>query len=85
MVIHEDVSLQIGSRLCVPVGGIRQKLLIDLIDLPLQYIIVALRCTKTSSSIFWWRELKREIVRFVSKCLVYQQVKVEHQSTVGLL
>jgi len=29
MVIHEDNSLQFGSRLCVPTGGIRQELLTD--------------------------------------------------------
>ena len=34
---------------------------------------------------FWWHGMKREIARFVSKCLVCQQVNVEHQRTAGLL
>ncbi|KAJ6847133.1 uncharacterized protein M6B38_285000 [Iris pallida] len=34
---------------------------------------------------FWWHGMKREIARFVSKCLVCQQVKAEHQRTAGLL
>jgi len=29
--------------------------------------------------------MKREIDRYVAKCLVCQQVKAEHQKTVGLL
>ena len=34
---------------------------------------------------FWWHEMKREIARYVAKCLVCQQVKAEHQRTAGLL
>jgi len=34
---------------------------------------------------FWWHGMKREIARFVSKCPVCQQVKIEHQRTAGLL
>ncbi|KAA3480758.1 Retrotransposable element Tf2 [Gossypium australe] len=34
---------------------------------------------------YWWSGMKRDISEFVSKCLVYQQVKVEHQVPSGLL
>ena len=34
---------------------------------------------------FWWHEIKREIAKFVSKCLVCQHVKAKHQRTAGLL
>ena len=33
----------------------------------------------------WWHGMKREIARFIARCLVCQQVKAEHQRTVGLL
>ncbi|XP_040967911.1 uncharacterized protein [Gossypium hirsutum] len=34
---------------------------------------------------YWWPGLKREVIDFVSKCLICQQVKLEHQLSSGLL
>ena len=34
---------------------------------------------------FWWSGMKREISEFVTKCLVCQRVKAEHQVPLGLL
>ncbi|KAA3480931.1 Integrase, catalytic core [Gossypium australe] len=34
---------------------------------------------------FWWPGLKREVTKFVSRCLTCQQVKAEHQLPSGLL
>ena len=34
---------------------------------------------------YWWQRMKRDIAQFVSKCLICQQVKVEHQKLAGLL
>ena len=34
---------------------------------------------------FWWNDMKREVVKFVSRCLIFQQVKAEHQRSAGLL
>ncbi|KAK5794467.1 hypothetical protein PVK06_035696 [Gossypium arboreum] len=34
---------------------------------------------------YWWSGMKRDISEFVSKCLVCQQVKAEHQVPSGLL
>ena len=35
--------------------------------------------------VYWWNNMKREIADFVSRCLICQQVKVEHQRPAGLL
>ena len=37
---------------------------------------------RTIKENYWWSGMKRDIVEFVSKCLVCQQVKVEHQKPV---
>ena len=34
---------------------------------------------------FWWSGMKRDVSEFVTKCLVCQRVKVEHQVPSGLL
>nr|GFC67248.1 retrotransposon protein, putative, Ty3-gypsy subclass [Tanacetum cinerariifolium] len=34
---------------------------------------------------FWWSGMKRDVATFVSKCLICQQVKIEHQRASGLL
>ena len=33
---------------------------------------------RTIKENYWWSGMKRDIAKFVSKCLVCQQVKVEH-------
>ena len=34
---------------------------------------------------FWWNNMKRDVTDHVSRCLVYQQVKIEHQRPGGEL
>lgn len=35
--------------------------------------------TKMYLTIYWWLGIKRDVAEFVDRCLVYQQVKAEHQ------
>ncbi|XP_071928044.1 uncharacterized protein [Coffea arabica] len=35
--------------------------------------------------LYWWDGLKRDVAKFVQKCLICQQVKAEHQKPSGLL
>ena len=34
---------------------------------------------------YWWPGIKKDIIKFVAKCLTCQQIKVEHQRSAGLL
>lgn len=36
-------------------------------------------------SYYWWRNMRREIARYVAKCLTCQKVKVDHQRPPGLI
>ena len=39
----------------------------------------------TLKEYYWWPGMKREVVKYVSKCFIYQQVKVERQKPSELL
>ncbi|XP_075515423.1 uncharacterized protein LOC142550068 [Primulina tabacum] len=34
---------------------------------------------------FWWKNMKKDVAKFVSRCMIYQQVKAERMRPVGLL
>ena len=34
---------------------------------------------------YWWKGMKRDVARYISKCAMCQQVKIEHQRLGGLL
>jgi hypothetical protein len=34
---------------------------------------------------YWWSNMKREIAEYMTKCGMYQQMKVEYQKHVGQL
>ena len=34
---------------------------------------------------YWWNDMKKDIIEFVSRYLIYQTVKGEHQKPLGLL
>ena len=36
-------------------------------------------------SFYWWPVMKRDIVKYVARCLIFQQVKAKHQAPVGKL
>ena len=40
---------------------------------------------RTIKENYWWSSMKRDIAVFVSKCLVCQQVKAEHQKHIETL
>ena len=40
---------------------------------------------RTLKENYWWQRIKRDVVDYVAKCLVCQQMKAEHQCPSGLL
>ena len=85
LLLHEDGSLRYGARLCVPKGEVRQELLLETHNSPYNIHPGGTKMYRDLKQHFWWHEMKREIARFISKCLDCQQVKAEHQRTAGLL
>ena len=85
LIIHGDGSLRYGVRLCVPKGDVRQELLAAAHNSPYNIHPGGTKMYRDLKQHFWWHGIKREIARFVSKCLVCQHVKAKHQRTAGLL
>jgi hypothetical protein len=84
--IHEDGSLRFGNRLCVPNDpDLKEEILSEAYNTG--YIVHpgGTKMYRDLKGTFWWNNMKREIAGYVARCLVCQQVKIEHQRPGGLL
>ena len=84
--IGSDGCLMFKDRICVPKNEeLIQKILQEAHS---GYFSIHPGSTKMYNDLkkmYWWNGMKRDISEFVSKCLICQQVKAEHQVPSGLL
>ncbi|KAG8474681.1 hypothetical protein CXB51_031149 [Gossypium anomalum] len=84
--IGSDGCLMFKDRICVPKNEeLIQKILQEAHS---SYFSIHPGSTKMYNDLkkmYWWNGMKRDISEFVSKCLICQQVKAEHQVPSGLL
>nr|GFD13401.1 retrotransposon protein, putative, Ty3-gypsy subclass [Tanacetum cinerariifolium] len=84
--LDDDNVLWQCTRLCVPNDAtLREALLIEAHS---SLFSVHLGSTKMYHDLkqhFWWSGMKQDVATFVSRCLICQQVKIEHQRASGLL
>jgi len=83
--IHGDRTLHFGDRICVPKGDVRQEVLSESHNSAYSIHPRGTKMYQDLKQRFWWHRMKREIARYIAKCLVCQQVKAEHQRMAGLL
>jgi len=82
----EDGGLFYQNRLCVPCDDkLRREILNEAHTSPYAMHPGGTKMYRTIKENYWWNGMKRDIAEFISKCLVCQQVKAEHQVPVGLL
>ena len=82
----EDNILKFEHRLCVPdVTEIKEKILKEAHCTPYTAHPGSTKMYQDLRHNFWWDGMKMKIFNFVHKCLVCQQVKVEHKKPPGLL
>ncbi|KAF3643286.1 hypothetical protein FXO38_20699 [Capsicum annuum] len=77
--IGGDGILRFQGRLCVPnVDGLWERILNKAHTS--RYVIHpgSTKMYQDLKTLYWWNNMKRDVADFVSKCLNYQQVKVEH-------
>ena len=75
-----------GHRLCVPdVGGLNKEIMEEAHSSAYAMHPRSTKMYHTLREHYWWRGMKKDVAEFVSRCLICQQVKVEHQRPAGLL
>ena len=81
-----DNALLYGNRLCVPDNTeLKGKILEEAHSSAYAMHPGSTKMYRDLRENYWWNGMKRDIAEFVAKCLVCQQVKIEHQRPAGLL
>ncbi|KAJ4701059.1 Retrotransposon protein, putative, Ty3-gypsy subclass [Melia azedarach] len=83
--LKDDEMLVMGSRLCVPNDLELKKQILE--EAHSSAYVMHPGSTKMYRNLrehYWWQGMKREIAEFVSRCLICQQIKAEHQRPAGL-
>nr|GEY44416.1 reverse transcriptase [Tanacetum cinerariifolium] len=84
--LDEDDVLWQGTRLCVPNDAtLREALLTEAHSSLFSVHPSSTKMYHDLKQHFWWSSMKRDVATFVSRCLICQQVKIEHQRASGLL
>ena len=84
--ITQDGMLTMRGKACVPDVNDSRKMIIE----EAHYSTYAMhpgstKMYRTIKKNYWWLCMKRDIAKFMARCLVCQQVKAEHQKPSGTL
>ena len=84
--VKEDGVLYYKYRVCVPdYNDLRKAILEEAHSGSFAIHPSSTKMYQDLKMSFWWFEMKRAVSEFVTKCLVCQRVKVEHQVPSRLL
>ena len=84
--VNENGVLYYKDRVCVPNDDELRKAILE--EAHSGSFAIHPGSTKMYQDLkisFWWSGMKRDVSKFVTKCLVCQRVKAEHQVPLGLL
>ena len=84
--VRADGTLMMGHKLCVPdVGELNKEIMEEAHSSAYAMHPGSTKMYHTLREHYWWRGMKNDVVEFISRCLIYQQVKYEHQRPTGIL
>ena len=84
--VNENRVLYYKDRVCVPdVKDLRKAILEEAHSRSFTIHPGSTKMYQDLKMSFWWSRMKRDVSEFVTKCLVCQRVKEEHQVPLGLL
>ncbi|GAU10196.1 hypothetical protein TSUD_418680, partial [Trifolium subterraneum] len=84
--VANDGVIQFGNRICVPNDADLKRSILE--EAHKSGFSIHPGSTKMYHDLkksYWWPNMKTEIAEFVSRCIVCQQVKIEHQKPAGPL
>ena len=81
-----DGMLRLNGRICVPGDGkLREEILEEAHTAPYAMHPGTTKMYRTLKTVYWWPGMKKDVAEYVAKCLICQQVKIEHQAPAGKL
>ena len=84
--VNKDGFLYYRDRVCVPNGSELKKLILEEAHSGSFAIHpVSRKMYQDLKTSYWWSGMKKDVSDFVTKCMVCQRVKMEHQVPSGLL
>ena len=82
----EDGFLYYRDRVCVPNDDeLKKSILEEAHSGSFSMHPISIKMYKDLKTSYWWSGMKRYVSEFVTKCMVCQKVKAEHQVPSGLL
>ena len=83
--VNKNGVLYYKNRVCVPNGNdLRKSILEEVHNGSFAIHPSSTKMYQDLKMSFWWSGMKRDVSEFVTKCLVCQRVKAEHQVRSGL-
>ena len=84
--VKEDRVLYYKDQVCVPDGNdLRKSILKEAHNGSFSIHPGSTKMYQDFKMSFWWSKMKRDVSEFVTKCLVCQRIKADHQVPSGLL
>ena len=81
-----DDELRFRGRLCVPDHDqVREEVLGECHRSKFSIHPGSNKMYRDMKRQYWWKGMKKDVARYVSRCTVCHQVKIEHQRPEGLL
>ena len=78
--VNEDGSLYYRDRVCVPNDDkLKKSILEEAHSGSFSMHPHSTKMYKDLKTSYWWSEMKRDVSEFMTKCMVCQKVKAEHQ------
>ncbi len=79
-----DEAIRFWGRICVPdLPGLRDEILKKALCSPYAARPGGTKVYRDLRQTFGWPTMKKDVMRFVAHCQVYQQVIAEHQRSAG--
>ena len=83
--VRADYTMMMGHRLCVlNVRELKNEIMEEAHSSAYAMHPVSTKMYHTLREHYWWRGIKKDVAEFVSRCLICQKVKAEHQRHTGL-